>query len=131
MQRKLLGDRKGVRGLLLHGMGGVGKSTLAERVSTELKSSFPGGVFWVTIARPASHSELAGKLIDAQQVLLQQLNDQALHPPESVSYGQRQLEVALKQKQQALLLVIDNVPEFDGSVRQMLPDDLGSILADG
>jgi len=131
VKRKLLGDRTGVCGLLLHGMGGVGKSTLAERVSTELKSSFPGGVFWVRIDRSASLDDVPGKLMKAQQGLLQRLEKQAVEQPETVDDGQRRLRAALQQKQQRpLLLVIDNVPEFSGGLQRMLPE-VGSILANG
>lgn len=43
----------------LQGMGGIGKTALAQQLAAQLTPHFPGGIFWADLALHAGSAELA------------------------------------------------------------------------
>jgi cytidylate kinase len=125
----------GVQGLLLHGIGGAGKSTLATMLTRHLQQSgvFAGGVFKVTVQAEVQYAADSDTLLTAQHSLLEQVTGKAERRPGTIDEGAQILAAALKEKiaQGAVLLVIDNVPEGSGGILGLLPRKLEKYLAEG
>jgi nucleoside-triphosphatase THEP1 len=125
----------GVQGLLLHGMGGVGKSTLATLLANHLQSAggFPGGVHIVSVQNKADYTADIKTLLDVQQQLLQAVTKQNEPRPASLEVGAKLLQDALQRTMGdgAVLLVIDNVPEGGSGIGELLPPNLQECLAEG
>lgn len=133
----------GVRGLLLHGMGGVGKSTLATMLTHHLESTgaFPGGVYMVSVQNRTQYTADADTLLEVQKKLLGGMSKQPELTPASLQVGAQLLAAELcriKNGQSAVpnrtgpvLLVIDNVPEGGNGIGELLPSNLQDCLADG
>jgi ABC-type transport system involved in cytochrome bd biosynthesis fused ATPase/permease subunit len=125
----------GVQGLLLHGMGGAGKSTLATMLSRHLQQSgvFAGGVFRVTVLQDIQYRADSSTLLAAQQRLLSDITAKSELLPASLDEGAQQLADALSQNMGdgPVLLVIDNVPEGHGGILGLLPRKLDKCLAEG
>lgn len=130
----------GVRGLLLHGMGGVGKSTLATLLAHHLEKAgaFPGGVYMVSVQTRAQYAAHEDTLLAVQLELLGAISQNNERKPSSLDVGAQLLEDELcrisKNENDAprrVLLVIDNVPEGGSGIGELLPQDLQGCLADG
>jgi CO dehydrogenase nickel-insertion accessory protein CooC1 len=124
----------GVRGLLLHGMGGVGKSTLATLMAYYLQSTtaFPGGVYIVSVQTATQYAADANTLLVAQTSLLRSITKQNESEPSSLERGASRLKDALQAvKDGPVLLVIDNVPEAGSGLGELLPHNLDNCLPDG
>jgi nucleoside-triphosphatase THEP1 len=135
----------GVHGLLLHGMGGVGKTTLATLLANHLQSTgaFPGGVYVVSVHAKTQYAAESDTLLDVQKSLLGAITQQTELKPPSLDVGAEWLEGALRkikdgsedalQKTKAgpVLLVIDNVPEGESGIGELLPQNMRECLADG
>jgi len=126
----------GVKGLLLHGMGGIGKSTLAHQVAVALqdKQLFPGGVFKVEVQPDMQERATEGLLKNAQCKLLQQLTDKQQQQMYSLEDGAAKLREALKELSKAgkaVLVLVDNVPEDSRGIRGLLPEVLVGCTAPG
>jgi hypothetical protein len=129
----------GVRGLLLHGRGGVGKSALAILLANHLDSTgaFPGGVYVVSLQFTTQYIADTDALLYAQQQLLCTITQQQVPKPRSLDVGAAMLEKSLRGIQlygaapRPVLLVIDNVPEGGSGVMGLLPSNLQDCLPDG
>ena len=122
-------------GVLLHGMGGIGKSTVAHQLCSHFKASsqFPGGVYSVTVLsdeqQRSTRRGLGGAtpssalLLRAQKELLQRVigRDEPL-AFDRLPEGKHRLEQEFKKKAGAVLVLVDNVPE-EGGIRDLLPSD--------
>ncbi|WP_420628003.1 NB-ARC domain-containing protein [Candidatus Leptofilum sp.] len=94
---------------VLHGMGGVGKTTLAARLAYECRHHFPDGVLWARVDTSSVMSILS-LFADAYNVSVHQYSDEATR-----SQAVRNL-LAGKQA----LIILDNV-ERSEQVRSLLP----------
>jgi hypothetical protein len=130
----------GVHGLLLHGMGGVGKTTLATLLAFQLESTgaFPGGVYIVPIHDTTQYAADASTLLTAQNRLLRALTKQNEVMPPSLAVGAKQLGDELCKLKggnsvapKPVLLVVDNVPEGGSGIGGLLPPNLHDCLPDG
>ncbi len=91
----------------LVGMGGIGKTLLAEEYALRFAAAYPGGVFWLRAA--GSDGTLDAPALDAerQRQFLQLALELGLEPTEDV---ERALAVALENRRPALW-VVDDLPE--------------------
>jgi nucleoside-triphosphatase THEP1 len=125
----------GVCGLLLHGMGGAGKSTLATMLARHLQQcgSFGGGVYKVAVQSEVKYTADTHTLQTAQHKLLALLSCKNELKPDTLDEGAQMLAEALKAKMEKgpVLLVVDNVPEGQGGILGLLPRNLESCLAEG
>jgi thymidylate kinase len=128
----------GMRGLLLHGVGGAGKTTLARMLAEHLEESgvFASGVYRVSVTR--EHAEFAvdrKTLLTAQHTLLKRVTGSTEDEPYSLDEGAVTLAQELNKKKEKgpVLLVIDNVPEGSSGILGLLPhmQSLQDSLADG
>jgi hypothetical protein len=123
----------GVGCLLLHGIGGAGKSTLAHQLAVQLQDQqlFPGGVYKVTVQPEVLDKADVQTLMKAQESVLQQLTGRA--PPHigSLLDGASAIRRALKGCSGGLLLVIDNVPEDEGGIDGLLPYPVADCMPPG
>jgi nucleoside-triphosphatase THEP1 len=124
-----------VKGLLLHGMGGAGKTTLSTMLTGHLQqcSAFAGGVYKVTVQSDVKYAADTKTLITAQRKLLAQLSRKNEMRPGSLDEGAQMLAEALQQKkgEGPVFLVVDNVPEGNGGILGLLPRTLENNLAEG
>lgn len=131
-----------VRGLLIHGMGGIGKTELLDYLIKTLNTPkdsqlrFPGGVLNCAVPRLLAVTDKESALMSAQRELLQCLSDCGISIKQSfgtVAQGRELLRDALhKQKAKgSVLIVVDGVPEFGSGIDNMLPSPLTGCLADG
>ncbi|MFT3718424.1 NB-ARC domain-containing protein [Pseudorhodoferax sp.] len=88
-------------GVGLHGMGGMGKSVLAQMLCHDdaVRQAFPDGIAWVTLGQQPD-------LLAAQNQLLRRLQPGAA-PADQVPVAQQALKAALAQRR--VLLVIDDI----------------------
>ncbi len=84
----------------LHGMGGIGKSLLANAVARrpEIRREFPDGVFWVTLGQQPL-------LVELQRNVAKALDDEAAFT--TAEQGRERLRELLKDR--AALLILDDV----------------------
>jgi len=82
----------GVSGLILHGMGGIGKSTMAHQLAVELQAAgcFAGGVFMVAVQPEMTAAADEQTLRHAQKDLLQALTGKAQNEPHTLDEGASQ-----------------------------------------
>jgi ATPase subunit of ABC transporter with duplicated ATPase domains len=127
----------GVRGLLLHGMGGAGKTTLATMLAEHMEQSgvFAGGVYRVSVTADVHYAVDKDTLLTAQHRLLELVTRGFERRPHSLDEGAKALAQALNSQKAAgpVLLVIDNVPEGSSGILGLLPHKqaLEECLADG
>jgi hypothetical protein len=136
-QLKAPAGTPGVKGLLLHGMGGIGKSTLAHQVAVALQDQqlYQGGVLKVVLQPQLApgNPQLPRSdefLRQAQRDLLQQLKEKEQQVPQTLDEGAGQLRDAFKTCCGCVLLFVDQVPEDGRGIRGMLPP-LDQCLAPG
>jgi WD40 repeat protein len=87
--------------LVLHGMGGIGKSVLAAALAwdMEVKTSFPDGIFWLTVGQKPNLLEILRKLAQALG---------AGSPSFTDTHGGKNVVRGLCERQR-LLLVMDDI----------------------
>ncbi|XP_022083681.1 apoptotic protease-activating factor 1-like [Acanthaster planci] len=93
--------------VLVHGMGGIGKSVLAAeavRNSKILTKVFPGGVFWVAISN-IDKSKLLTKL----QNLCARLDQESRPPPLNLEEAKDRLRLVLVEQHPRSLLILDDI----------------------
>lgn len=125
----------GTSGLLLHGMGGVGKTTVAALLANHLQKAgvFPGGVHMVSIQLEVQYQADDATLVKAQQELLQSITKEGTKRSiPSLDIGAQLVydELSGIQHEGPVLLVIDNVPE-EGGILGMFAGQLDDCLAEG
>jgi hypothetical protein len=146
LQLVLQNPGSGVTGVLVHGMGGVGKSTLAHQICHHFQQLldkqlsakqqpllFAGGVYKVTIpAEVDPNTSRSALILAAQEDLLYQLTLKQQHLPRfDMPHARAQLLKGPLQNKGPVLLLIDNVPEDSEGLGKMLPEDLAHSMAPG
>ncbi|XP_072034460.1 apoptotic protease-activating factor 1-like [Amphiura filiformis] len=93
--------------VMVHGMGGIGKSVLAAealRNSKILANCFPGGVFWLSIGQVDKN-----KLLMKVQNLCARLDQEPNPPPYNIDEGKDRLRTIFLEQHPRSLLVLDDV----------------------
>ncbi|XP_039171223.1 disease resistance protein RPV1 [Eucalyptus grandis] len=97
-----------VRYLVIHGMGGIGKTTLASAVFNRISNQFQGCSFLLDIRKSAQH----GRIIDLQkQLLLEILQVDSPKIHDSVDMGINIIGERFRDKK--VLLVLDDMDKWD------------------
>ena len=117
----VIATQRGPAHAQLRGMGGIGKSLLAEEYALRFASVYPGGVFWLSaagdeqkqealeLARQAQIHDFAAALgIDAPTDDLNVLSGVPTRP--SPEYVEKLLATALAHRQQRYLWIVDDLP---------------------
>lgn len=130
LQRKASTATGGVA-IPFHGMGGIGKSTLAIQLFNRLAASghFSGGKYSTEIKRHFRNDGGGNLPVEqAQQKLLGQVLGSQPPANNTLEEGCTLLGQALQRKQGPVLLKVDNVPEGGRGIFGMLLDNLLDIL---
>ncbi|XP_056161837.1 disease resistance protein RPV1-like [Syzygium oleosum] len=97
-----------VRYLVIHGMGGIGKTTLASAVFNQISKQFQGCSFLSDIRESALH----GRIVDLQKQLLSEiLQGRSLEIHNSIDVGIKIIRERFRDKK--VLLVLDDVDKWD------------------
>lgn len=134
-ENAIISGRYASRPAQVHGMGGVGKSLLAEEYALRFGAAYPGGVFWLRALghdasrAPRSRAELEAQRTDeiARMAVGLGLQTKGIDPEQVTSVVARTLE----ERGEAYLWVIDDLPGDLGAddVRRWLaPHPLGRSL---
>ncbi|WP_436520798.1 NB-ARC domain-containing protein [Actinoplanes sp. HUAS TT8] len=116
----------------LHGLGGIGKSTLARQVTGDLRGRFPGGVLWAAIGQEATGPALAAVISD----LITHLTGEPPGVVTPVQAGER-LAAELESRP-PVLLVVDDVwtveqlaPFLEAGCRLLITTRVSGLLPAG
>lgn len=115
------------RSAALHGMGGVGKTSLALHVAHVLEGEFPGGVFWGDLAE---HSGLPGPILRGWSLALSGITSVHEEGRELALHTRSLLDRRQRLSGPLLVLIDDVRPEWLESaalLRRTIPDG-GSVL---
>jgi hypothetical protein len=114
-----LGERLGTGLVQLVGMGGSGKSLLAEEYALRFECQYPGGVFWLDAGGSRGSMEWQAASIAAY--VLDKDSEKELKPPELTAA----LWKRLGENQREYLWIVDNIPEtWDfQQFQEVLPKD--------
>jgi hypothetical protein len=118
---------------LFHGMGGIGKSTLAKQLFADLEEKSAGRfgkrVYSVIVQRQfVSNDNIPQMVEQAQQNLLELVSNKNTSANSSLAERRSCLETAFAKLGGPVLLIVDNVPESGGGIQGMLPHNLLSCL---
>lgn len=94
--------------VVVHGMGGVGKSVLAAealRDSTVLKDYFPGGVIWTSVGK-VDKEQL---LVKVQNLCVRLDQNQSRSPPRNLEEARDRLRSILHEQYPCCLVIFDDV----------------------
>lgn len=115
------------RSAALHGMGGVGKTSLALRVAKELAGDFPGGVFWADLGE---HSGVPGPILRGWSLVLSGIPSDHEEARELAVHARDLLDRRQRLSGPLLVLIDDVRPDWVESavlLRRTVPDG-GSVL---
>ncbi|XP_071500465.1 apoptotic protease-activating factor 1-like [Diadema antillarum] len=96
--------------VVVHGMGGIGKSVLAAAAIRDpdlLSDYFPGGPFWLSVG----HIDKTKLLLKVQNLCARLDDDGARTPPHNLEEGKDRLRKLLVEKHSRSLLILDDVWE--------------------
>ena len=97
--------------VLIHGLGGFGKSTLAAesvRCASLLQNVFPDGVFWLSVNKMSSKGEVdKSKLLEKLQNLIRRVDKNEKQLPNIEAASDHLQEVMLDQHPRSLLILDD------------------------
>jgi len=115
-----------ITGVVLHGMGGVGKSTVARVLARDpqVRAHFPDGVLWAEL-RALDGPEEDARLLEEQGSWLEALDDLA-YSPQDVERTTQRLRTQLQGKR--MLLIIDDAWQLRHIKAFLVGDGASSVL---